>query len=206
MIAPRPRAAVAPQPVALEKVLLVEGETPAHFFEGFALHLGLANLIEIRSYGGISQLATFLRTLASTSEFRAMVKSLGIVRDAETDANGALQSVKAAIAAASLPGHIATSIFILPDNSAKGMIETLCLRSVQSTTVYQCVTEFITCAERAGAPLPAADDPVRDKVCLQVYLAARFEPQMMPGLAAYRGVYPFDDTTFDALGGFLRSL
>jgi hypothetical protein len=206
MIAPRPRAAVAPQPVALEKMLLVEGETPAHFFEGFAKHLGLADLIEIRSYGGIAELGTFLKTLASTTEFRAMVKSLGIVRDAETDANGARQSVNAAVAGANLPGHITPSIFILPNNSSKGMIETLCLRSVESTPLYQCVKDFIKCAEGAGATLSDADDPDRDKARLQVYLAATVKPQMMPGLAAYRGVYRFDDTTFEALRQFLRSL
>lgn len=61
MIVPRERAARLAVPVELSKLLLVEGETPSHFFEAMARDLGIADEIEIRSYGGVAQLGPFLR-------------------------------------------------------------------------------------------------------------------------------------------------
>jgi hypothetical protein len=73
MIAPKPRGSIAPQAVQHEKVLLVEGETPSHFFEAIARYLGIDKEIEIRSFGGNSNLADQLELLASTEAFKALV-------------------------------------------------------------------------------------------------------------------------------------
>jgi len=203
MLVPNPRSAVPPTPVQLAKVLLVEGATPSHFFEALIKHLGLENAIEIRSYGGIQQLRTFLAALASTAQFRLNVRSLGIVRDAETDYQAALNSVTAAVNSAQLQS-VSVSSYILPDNHAQGMIESLCVQAVENLPIFECVRKFIECARAKGAKLP---DGIRiSKHEVQAYLSVLEKVQMMPGLAAYHNSWDFDATVWDGLKEFLRKL
>ena len=203
MIAPKLRDAV-PQPVTLEKLLLVEGDTPAHFFEAFLKYLSIDKEIEIRNYKGISELGIYLRTISSTAEFRTKVKSLGITRDAEANPVGALNSVNAAIKAANLPKNVNVEVSILPDEHTEGMIETLFLQSVSETPVFKCVNEFFDCVEGKGISLPTG--PIKAKHYVQVYLATLKEAQMMPGIAAYRGAWDFSEASFNKLGEFLTRL
>jgi hypothetical protein len=204
MIPEPPRRAPSPVPVGLSKVLLVEGSTPLHFFEALASELGLNDQVEIRSFGGVEQLRPFVRTLASTSEFRRLVRSLGVVRDAETDAKAARQSVEDALAAAGLREGVQTSVFILPDNERPGMIETLCVESVRQDPVFACVEDFFECVETQGAGLPGG--PQDAKNYAQAFLATRKAVQLFPGLAAYRRYWPWESPVFDDLKGFLQAL
>jgi hypothetical protein len=202
-----------PVPVSLAKLLLVEGNTPMHFFEALLQHLGLDSEIEIRNYGGIRDLATYLATLIAIPTFQQFAKSVGVVRDAEDKpAAGARQSVENALAAASLTPQrnpsIQTSIFILPDNTNPGMIETLCMEAVKTeaalASVYRCVEDFFSCLSRSQIALPAL--PVLAKHHVQAYLAARPEAQLFPGLAAYRDYWPWANAAFQPLIGFLQAL
>jgi hypothetical protein len=188
----------------MSQLLLAEGDTPTHVFEAIAREIGLSATIEIRNYGGISQLATFLKIISSTAEFRENVKSLGIVRDAEDDPIGARRSVDAAIAKAKLPNSVRTAVAILPDDHTLGMIETLCMRSVESTETNDCINRFFDCLEEKGVQTPKTI--IRAKHIAQVYLATRGDAQMMPGIAAYRGAWQFANPAFDELKSFLKSL
>src|SRR5947209_13243057 len=119
-----------PGPVTLSKLLLVEGDTPMHFFEALLRDLGLHNDIEIRNFRGVGDFKTFLVNLADTDEFKRLIISVGVVRDAEEKpATAARAAVEYALTAAGLTPTrtppVRTSIFILPDNTNEGMIETL---------------------------------------------------------------------------------
>jgi hypothetical protein len=204
MKVPSERAARLPQPVRLAKVLLVEGETPLNFFDALTRHLGLSSQIEIRSYGGIDDLTQFLSTFVTTTEFKTTVKTLGIVRDAEDNAGAARQSIEAVIAAANVPQGIAVRSFLLPDNTDAGMIETLMQQSVANTPLFGCVHEFFRNTPTAGFTLPAGVIAAKHRV--QAYLAARDDIQVMPGIAASRGAFPFAHAAFQPISDFLRSL
>jgi hypothetical protein len=204
MIIPRERDAVPPQPIGLDKVLLVEGETPRHFFEALASVLGLSQQIEIRSYGGVSDLGTYLKTIASTTEFRTKVKSLGIARDAESDPTAARESVEYAVQSAGISKHVAVRTAILPDNQTPGMIETLCLRSVDADPVLECANGFFTCLKEKSVALP--EGIICAKHLARVYLAGKDCPEMPVGIAASKNLWPFSHTAFDSLKAFLQSL
>jgi hypothetical protein len=204
MIVPRERDAVPPMAVEHDKVLLTEGDTPTHFFEALAKALGLADSIEIRNYGGITQLGTFLKTLASTAGFRARVKSLGIVRDAEDNAHSAQQSVNSAVTTAKLSASVSVKVAILPDGAAPGMIETLCLHSVALEPEYECANAFFALLKERGVLLP--DTIKHCKRVARVYLAGKDYPEDPVGIAAYKNVWPFDHTAFEKLKSFLQSL
>ena len=183
--------------LALDSVLLVEGVTPANFFEAFAKRMGVDARVEIRSYKSITELGKYLRAIASTTEFKVKVKRLGITRDAEGDAGAALNSADHAIKSAKLEAGVQTRIEILPDNVTIGMIETLCLRAFATNPVLQSVDAFLSQAEQMGASIPTG--PKRDKHRAQILLAVHEGPEPYVGLAARKGIIPFDHIAFDRL-------
>jgi hypothetical protein len=62
MLSPRPPRPVPPATaITLSKLLLVEGDTPSHFFEALLRHLGLDSHILILNYRGTADLATYLK-------------------------------------------------------------------------------------------------------------------------------------------------
>jgi len=197
-----------PVPITLSRLLLTEGVSPMHFCEAILRHIDLAPQVEVRSFGGNTDLATILKAFAESSEFKALVTSVGIIRDAEGDAVAARRLVDAAIENANLPDHVRRSVFILPDNVSPGMIETLCMDAVRQhaplAEAYNCVQSFFTCLQESGVFVP---HPVRGaKNRAQAFLATKADAQMFPGIAAYRGFWPWDSPTFDTLKQFLRSL
>jgi hypothetical protein len=193
-----------PAPITQSKVLLVEGRTPLHFFDAILKHLGLRDHIEIHDFGSVNNLRNALRALAISSGFRTQVKSLGVVRDAESDAKTARQSVDDALAAAELAQGVETSVFILPDNNRPGMIETLCLDSVRDEPVFACVEDFFECAKNHG--IDPSSSPQAPKSYAQAFLALQDKIEPYPGRAAYHGYWPWDSPVFDELKEFLRAL
>jgi len=203
----------SPGPVTLSKLLLVEGDTPMHFFEALLKELGLQDDIEIRNFRGVGDFKTYLVNLADTDEFKRVVTSVGVIRDAEAKpATAARAAIEYALTAAGLTPTrtplVRTSIFILPDNTNEGMIETLCMEAVKNeptlAAAHACVEDFFTCLSRHALSLPAL--PMLAKNRAQAYLATRPEAQMFPGIAAYRGYWPFPNPVFDPLRQFLRAL
>jgi hypothetical protein len=207
-----PQPTPPPTPIMLAKLLLVEGSTPTHFFEALLRHLGLAQQIEIRDYGGVRDLTHALNGLVMTADFKRLVTSVGVVRDAEDrPAAAARAAAEGALATAGLlaPGSsVQTSIFVLPNNADPGMIETLCMKAVENEAPlaipFACVQDFFACLRNAGIQLPA--DIRFAKHHAQAFLATRPEVQLFPGLAAYRGYWPWDNPTFDDLKNFLQAI
>src|SRR5580698_4259709 len=48
------------------------------------------------------------------------------------------------------PGNPAVNVFILPDNTNPGMLEDLCLASVQGQAAYSCLDSYFQCTSAAG--------------------------------------------------------
>ncbi len=118
-----------PQKITAPKLLIVEGRD-AEVFLGALLGHVQARGVQVQDFGGTSELAGFLKALRNTSGLSTRVSSLGVIRDAETDAQAAFQSVRSALAAARLPvpsvpnrptgDNPRVSVFILPDNTSPG--------------------------------------------------------------------------------------
>lgn len=206
MIPPRPPKP-SPTPIRRSKLLLVEGSTPLNFFEALLQHLGISDEIEISDFRGVTDLKSAVAAHADSSEFKSLVKSVAVVRDAEDDRDAAYDSVRHALDSAGLSAanpDVRTSIYILPDDQNAGMIETLCVDAIRADPVFSCIEEFFDCAEQQGAILPEGIQ--RAKNLAQAYLSTRKETQMFPGIAAYRGYWPWDNEAFVELKQFLQSL
>ena len=188
--------------------LLVEGNDPRNFFEAFIEHLSLAN-IQIQNFGGVNELRNFLDGLVGMTGFQT-VQSIGIVRDAETSARGAFQSVQSSLrnAELSVPGRPAertdispaVAVLILPGDNREGMLETLLCESLADDPVNHCIDDFFECVESLqdvsiGSP---------DKARARVYLTTKSRPHLSVGVAAKSKYWDLDHMVFNPIRDFLR--
>lgn len=200
-----------------QKLLIVEGKDEQNFFEAaLASHLGIAD-IQVMGMGGKTKLRAFLRTLVGDVAF-PNVTCLGIVRDADVTqpqgavsaADSAFQSVCSSMAAAQLSVPVAhaafhtgpprVGVFIMPNGTDDGMLETLCMEAVTAGPEYHCVTEYFACLanHQVAANL--------DKARAHAWLASRPAPDLRVGEAALKGYWPFGDSAFTSLWDFVSAM
>jgi hypothetical protein len=191
-------------------ILIVEGREEELFFGALIEHLGLQN-IQIMPIGGKEQLRRNLKALARSPSF-AKVVSLGIVRDANANPSAAFQSVRDALQAVNLPApdrplvptgrKPQVTVMIVPEGDAPGMLEDLCLGSVQSDPASLCVEQYFQCLQQRGLPMPHNMPKAR----IQVFLASRPEAGKRLGEAAQAGYWPWNDATFEPVERFLQQI
>ena len=199
-----------PKEITEAKQLLVEGNDQRNFFEAFLRYIDCPG-VTVQNFGGVKELHGFLRALVRMQGFRS-VGSIGIVRDAETDAGGAFQSVQSALKAAELPvpahprqqsdGRPRVSVHILPDGDNPGMLETLLNRSFADDPVNGCIDEFFQCVEA----IPNRQIQRPDKARSHAYIATQPEPYFSVGVAAKNDYWDLDHSAFGSLRTFLMKL
>ena len=162
------------------------------------------------------ELKGFLGVMVKQSGFHDTVRMLGIVRDAETSAQGAFQSVQSSLRNAGLPvpahpgepagAAPAVNVLILPGDGDHGMLETLLCRTFADTAADRCIDDFFRCIEGSEA---GAEARIRnpDKARAQVFLATRKRPHVSVGVAAQKRYWgEFDHDAFRGICRFLSSL
>jgi hypothetical protein len=208
------------RPITTGGQLLVEGRVPEMFFREMVSAFELANLVEVRTFGDIGKenLQTYLELFTQKAQFKEQVSRLGIIRDAErAPASSAFQSVQAALQGAQLPvpeavnklegSPLAVGVFILPNCSDAGMLETLCLSAVtevekaQPASVLPCVDEFFTCITKCGQ---GPSNPTKAQFAGYALARDVVDPQL--GRAAQKGVIPWQAKAFDLLKVFIRNV
>lgn len=190
--------------------LLVEGNDPRNFFEAFVEHLSLAN-IQIQNFGGVYELSGFLRALVNAPGFQ-IVQSIGIVRDAETSAERAFQSVQSSLERARLPvpdspaertdTNPAVTVLILPGDNRQGMLETLLCESFADNPVEGCIDDFFKCVES----LPDVSIERSDKARAHAYLTTKPNPHFSVGVAAKNDYWNLDHNVFSTVRDFLQTI
>lgn len=186
--------------------LLVEGNDQRNFFEAFTKHLSIQS-IQIQNFGGVGELHGFISGFAKIPNF-AKVRRMGIVRDAETSAKSAFQSVQSALRNAHLPappyaggrseGSPRVSVFVLPDNSQPGMLETLLCRTFADAAEDRCIDKYFACV---GAPVHQPE-----KARARAWLATKPKPHLSVGAAAKNGYWDLNDAVFADLRNFMQKL
>jgi hypothetical protein len=207
---PRPERPPEP-PIALSKVLVAEGMDCVYFIEAFLKDLHLSEGIEVRDFGAREDLHSALPALVRMSGFEK-VESLGIVLDAETQGvDATFESVLGSLNRSGLPrpdapatrseGSPTVSVFILPDCTRKGMLETLCRQAAAADRLGHCVDEYLQCVEQVR------DRPRNmDKAWVHTFLSAQGEPGLLLGQAASRGYFPRNSPVFNDLRRFLQDI
>lgn len=195
------------------KQLLVEGPDEERLFSALLQHLNIRD-VQVVGYGGYSGLRPFLRTFISLPSFD-MVQSVAIVADADTNRTNREAGVHDAIAAVSWPtpsgplqiassSNIRVVYLVVPSSHPAGMIEDVCLDSVDGDPALACVNDYFECIEQSG--LPGPKQVWMSKARVHAFLASREDPRLRLGEAAQRGVWQFGASAFDPLKQLLTML
>ena len=212
-MAPDARTGRARLEIRSDRLLLVEGRDEENLFDALIEErVGAEADIQIIGAGGVSKLPRSLTAIRTAVRARPTLRAVGVVRDADDNAKGAFASVCGHLRKVEFvppPAHGAFSgavpsvgVFIVPDGSAPGALETLCRRSVEETDAAKCVGAYLECLEHHDAL--QSNNP--DKSFAHAWLAATRNPVARVGEGARSGVWSFDSPAFAALSQFLREL
>ena len=190
--------------------MFVEGRQDELFFGAFMRRLGIYD-VQIQDCRGKDNLGPLLEAISQDTDFH-LVQSIGIVRDADTSASSAFQSVQGSLrnAGLSVPiemlvaseGTPKIAVFVMPDNSAGGALEDLCLATLEGDPAMPCVNDFLQCV---GGRVETPPQNVA-KARMHAFLASREDSELRLGEAAQRGYLPWGNAAFEPLTEFLTNL
>lgn len=194
-----------------KKVLAVEGKDEVNFFNALLKYAEITNF-EVYEVGGKQQFKDKLPALVRMSGFTD-VEVLAIIRDADNDANGAFESIRNILKKEKLKPPVQTNqfskgspkigIFIMPGNSDTGMLEDLCLKTVEHHPAMVCVESFIDCVSKLENP-PNRNNIAKAKA--QAFLAAMPELVCSVGVGAQKGYWNFNSEELTDLKSFIDNL
>ena len=195
-------------------LLLVEGKDEVNLFEAIVKHCleGGSQQVQVLEVGGKDQFRKLFAAIKIAAQARPTLRSIGVVRDADDNARGSFQSVCDSIRNVDYEpparhgefSNAAPSIgvFIVPDGSETGAIETLCRQSVQDTPAAKCVDEYLGYLTTRNA----LESRNAYKTFTHAYLAAGQNPVARVGEGAQQGVWNFQSPAFMDLCKFIRKL
>lgn len=191
-------------------VMMVEGKDEVNFFDAMLRHLQIGDC-EIQDVGGKDQFSVKAPALLRRSGLRDLLAAVAVVRDADADANGAFRSARDILRKEGLAvpermgeyssGKPRVGIYIMPGSGETGMLEDLCLRSVEAHPAMLCVHGFMDCVQGAGLMI---GNPAKARA--QAFLSAMPEIVQSVGVAAQRGYWSFASDEFSELRQFVRGL
>jgi len=188
------------------RVLIVEGDDEARFFCGFVDRTVPGKRVQVIAAGGKHSLQNNLGAIVKDRGFDK-VRWLGIVQDADTDAQSALQRIQSALTAVRLPfpsdAWVPTNTdprvvaIVLPDGSSPGDLEDLLLRVVErdEPSRMKCIDSYFDCLEVNGVQQPRQ----LSKAKAHAYLSSLERPDLQLGVAAQAGLLPLGSRSLDGL-------
>ncbi|MBU1862549.1 MAG: hypothetical protein KKH94_02660 [Candidatus Omnitrophica bacterium] len=196
-----------------DKLLLVEGNDDQNFFQKLIQEIALDSIQIISMNGKENFRAPNLKSVINTPGFKE-VKSLGIIRDADENAENTFNSICAVLKECGLPEptqpmeitntSLKVGILIIPPSTEKGQIEDLCLSSLKDYSEMRCIDNYFKCLKKK---LPSNKFPKElSKAKIQAFLASREESVPHLGIAAQRSYFPLSNDVFGGIKKFLRSL
>ncbi len=188
-------------------VFAVEGIDEINFFEAFLKHCKVDNF-EIKAVLGKDNFKTQLKTLVASSGFSNVTK-LVLIRDADESSENTFVSLQNTLKELSLPvpkqegefntlNNLACGIYIMPLFPEKGMIENLCLQSINDTNDNLCIDKFIECVDKKPSNIAKAK--------AQIYLSIQNPMVSSLGIGAKKGYWNFNHQCFDKLRHFVGQL
>ena len=195
--------------ISQPKVLIVEGKDDANFFEALIKHLNLQS-IQVIPINGKQTLKSKIAAIKAIPGFTSKVTSIGLALDADDDCNNAFRSVTNCLRSLgfSIPkeplqtagDNPKVSIMLLPSYNTNGMLEDLCLKSIQNDAAMPCLEAFFQCANVKDITQNMA------KAKVHAFLATRAMPDKRLGEAALANYWPFNDPAFNEVKDFVSML
>ncbi|MCK5177462.1 MAG: hypothetical protein KAQ92_07070 [Candidatus Aenigmarchaeota archaeon] len=193
--------------ICKKKILAVEGKDCVGFFNAFLEYLKITDF-EIYDIGGTCEFKDNLGALFKRRGF-SDVEIFGIICDAENNDKSAFQRIQNILKNNDIKppreknrffrGKPNIGIFIMSGNSNKGMLEDLCLKTVEKHPAMECVNNFANCVSKLQNP-----PKIVAKSKAQVYLAAMPKIVNSIGLGAKNGYWNFESKELFDLKKFMR--
>ncbi|MBS0016834.1 MAG: hypothetical protein KFF72_10825 [Arthrospira sp. SH-MAG29] len=182
------------------KLIIGEGTEERIFFSTLIKYLEIED-IQVESYEGKGNLGKFLKNLNLIPGYQKL-KSLGITRDADDSFESASQSIDNFISNLNLSAdNVKITKFIMPDNGSPGMLEDLCLKSIEAGEI-ECVDDFLECIDNRFQRTPKN----LAKAKIYAWLASQVDPGKRLGEAAQSGYIKLEDEAFKQLREFIENL
>ncbi len=202
-------------PITIEKsaLLLVEGKDEVNFFNALLDDCNIPE-VQIIEIGGKNKFKLEFPALLNLEGF-LNVKSYAIIQDADNDSNATLTSIKSLLSKYHQPipndcgefvanNCIRVGIYIVPGNKKEGMLENLCLDTVENNPVLKCVDQYLSCLEEQ---LEKHDFPRnRAKARMHAFLAGQNKLVPSLGLAAKKAYFNLKSEVLSDLRRFLEEL
>ena len=213
------------------RLLAVEGKDECNFFKALLKILGietvdlrqiasplvgLSNDVQLVDIGGISKFHNEFSNLYNLDGFNK-VNVIGFIRDAEKNPPmSAFDSICEILKKFNMPiprelgiicktGRPYTAIFVMPDNAGTGMLENLCLKTIESNPSYGCVIKYVECfSQHQNKKEEKKFNEPKSKV--QAYLASRSPIVNSLGLGALNAYWNFHHVCLNEIKEFLKSL
>lgn len=199
-------------------LLVHEGKADIHILRELRKYRSIEGFQSL-NLKGQSNRGRYFKALAFSPHFKTPVpdragpvRALAVVLDAESDMAGTFAGIRGALLNAGLPapdesggiaeGPLRVGVFLVPDNQSPGMIETLCLQSVDADPAWACLDGYFQCVVDRGGALPTNMDKAR----AQAFLSTRPKPDLPVGLAAEEGYWNFGHQAFTPLAQFLQRM
>lgn len=200
-----------------ENLIIVEGLDEVNFFAKLLKKMEISG--QVLDIGGKDVFPT-MEGFASIPELDGYsdVKSIVVVRDAdvgENAANRAFKSIKTILLRNNIvcPDNIGefiesdglkVGVYIMPDCESEGMLEDLCLKSVEEEPVLKCAEGFLECVNTSVQENEKPKNASKAKA--QTFLAGKKEIVKSVGLGAQKDYWNFDHECMDKIKEFLENL
>ncbi|OHD24008.1 MAG: hypothetical protein A2086_06725 [Spirochaetes bacterium GWD1_27_9] len=198
-----------------DMLLAVEGKDESNFFKSLLEYENIQG-VQIIDIGGKDKFSIEFRLLRNLEKFSNITK-LAFVRDAEeNNASSAFQSICDILKKYNLPypqkinettenSKPIVGVFIMPNNNNAGMFEDLCLESIKSLPINDCISKYIECVKNN---LKSEDNEKFNisKAKVLTYLASKTPIVNSLGVGAEKKYWDFSDNCFSEIKSFLHKV
>ena len=200
--------------IQANRLLLVEGKDEVNLLGRLIKDCLKDNgqVIQILDVGSKDNFGPNLMAIKVAAQSGTTLHSVGIIRDADDNPQGSFDSVCNSLRSVGYEPPAAHAefsdatpsigVFIVPDGSQSGAIETLCRRSVEGEDAAKCADEYMECLKTHDA----LQSRNADKTFAHAYLAAMRNPVARVGEGALQGAWDFQSPAFGGLSQFVRDL
>ena len=194
-----------------EYILIVEGKDECYLINRLLKKMGLQDKIQIMNVVGVKKIKPTLKAITFLPEFSS-VKAVGIIRDADKNAQDAFKSISNALKFCDFPtpnkmlsiakeeDKPAVSVMILPDCKSPGTLEDLVLASLEDDPAISCIEIFFKCLDNTKN-LEKPKYPKKAK--LQAFFSSRKYFIKDMGIAAQKDYFDWNHKAFDQIKDFL---
>ena len=198
-----------------DTLVLTGGGNDVYLFRRLAEDLNLSSNIQVGTVKGDQEFARILSGLLKLPHFLPQIKSLGVVRDADSDPKRAFEQLCRDLLQAGFPvptapdksavGTPNVTVHLFPGEMRPGVLETLCLEAVSLKPQYACVEEYFDCLRTKGIDIP---EHKLAKAKAHAYLASCPDPVAGVGVGFLHSKNYWDMTNpaWHAARAFLRLL